>query len=176
MDIVAVRRFLVHVRFGFTHSLSQPQPSRVSYGRNVVQLVLNLVATCVMVGVIWFVQLVHYPLLATIGVDRAPEIAVEHQRRTAWVVGLPMATEGITTLVLLVSRPTGASAWLAWLGAVILGVVLASTVLLSVPLHERMANNPDPSIGRRLVVTNWPRTIGWSARAVIAGVMLAQAI
>ncbi|MFM8390558.1 MAG: hypothetical protein ACKOA5_15085, partial [Actinomycetota bacterium] len=78
-----------------------------------LQLVLNLVATCVMVGVIWFVQLVHYPLLALIGIDRAPEIAVEHQRRTAWVVGLPMAVEGVTTLVLLFARPDGVDAWLA---------------------------------------------------------------
>jgi hypothetical protein len=142
----------------------------------VLQLVLNLVATCVMVGVIWFVQLVHYPLLALIGVDRAPAIAVEHQRRTAWVVGLPMATEGVTTLVLLFARPDGVSAWLPWFGAILLAVVLASTVFLSVPLHERMANAPDATIGRRLVVTNWPRTIGWSARAVVACVMLAQAI
>ncbi|MFM2115828.1 MAG: hypothetical protein RI908_1569 [Actinomycetota bacterium] len=141
-----------------------------------LQLVLNLVATCVMVGVIWFVQLVHYPLLALIGVDRAPAIAVEHQRRTAWVVGLPMATEGVTTLVLLFSRPDGVATWLAWLGAALLAVALASTVFLSVPLHERMANSPDPTVGRRLVVTNWPRTIAWSARAIVAGAMLAQAI
>jgi hypothetical protein len=142
----------------------------------VLQLVLNLVATCVMVGVIWFVQLVHYPLLALIGVDRAPAIAVEHQRRTAWVVGLPMAVEGVTTLVLLFARPDGVSALLPWLGGVLLAVALGSTVFLSVPLHEKMANSPDSTLGRRLVVTNWPRTIAWSARAVIAGVMLAQAI
>ncbi len=129
-----------------------------------------------MVGVIWFVQLVHYPLLATIGVDRAPAIAVEHQRRTAWVVGLPMATEGVTTLVLLLSRPDGVDVWLAWLGAVLLAVALASTVFLSVPLHEQMAQDPRESTGRRLVVTNWPRTFAWTARAVVAGVMLAQAI
>jgi uncharacterized membrane protein len=142
----------------------------------VLQLVLNLASTCVMVGVIWFVQLVHYPLLALIGVDRAPEIAAQHQRRTARVVGLPMAVEGVTTLVLLFARPDGVDAWLAWAGAVVLAVVLAATVFLSVPLHERMADSPDATIGRRLVVTNWPRTIGWSARAVLAGVMLSQAI
>ncbi len=141
-----------------------------------LQLVLNFAASCVMVGVIWFVQLVHYPLLATIGVDRAPAIAVEHQRRTAWVVGLPMATEGVTTLVLLLSRPDGVDVWLAWLGAVLLAVALASTVFLSVPLHEQMAQEPRESTGRRLVVTNWPRTFAWTARSVVAGVMLAQAI
>jgi len=142
----------------------------------VLQLVLNLVATCVMVGIIWFVQLVHYPLLSLIGVDRAPAVAVEHQRRTAWVVGLPMAVEGVTTLALLISRPDGVSLWLPWAGAIVLAVVLGSTVFLSVPLHERMATAPDETIGRRLVTTNWPRTIGWSARAVLAGMMLTQAI
>lgn len=141
-----------------------------------LQLVLNFAATCVMVGVIWFVQLVHYPLLALIGVDRAPAIAVEHQRRTAWVVGLPMATEGVTTLILLAARPDGVDVWLPWLGAVLLAVALGSTVLLSVPLHEKMAHSPDATVGRRLVVTNWPRTFAWTARAIVAGVMLARAI
>jgi hypothetical protein len=129
-----------------------------------------------MVGVIWFVQLVHYPLLAIIGVDRAPVFANEHQRRTAWVVGLPMAVEGVTTLVLLVARPDGVDVRLAWVGAVVLAVVLAATVFLSVPLHERTARDPDATVGRRLVATNWPRTIGWTLRGVIAGLMLAQAI
>jgi hypothetical protein len=142
----------------------------------VLQLVLNFAATWVMVGVIWFVQLVHYPLLALIGVDRAPAIAVEHQRRTAWVVGLPMATEGVTTLILLAARPDGVNALLPWLGGALLAIALGGTVLLSVPLHEKMANSPDPTVGRRLVVTNWPRTIAWTARAIVAGVMLAQAI
>lgn len=141
-----------------------------------LQLVLNLVATCVMVGVIWFVQLVHYPLLSTIGVDRAPAVAIEHQRRTAWVVGPPMAVEGVTTLALLVARPDGVSVLLPWVGATVLAVVLASTVFLSVPLHEKMATAPDDGIGRRLVATNWPRTIGWTLRAGVAGLMLSQAI
>jgi hypothetical protein len=109
-----------------------------------------------MVGVIWFVQLVHYPLLA--------------------IIGLPMAVEGVTTLVLLVARPDGVDAWLAWAGAIVLAVVLAATVFLSVPLHERMATDPDATVGRRLVATNWPRTVGWTLRGVIAGMMLAQAI
>lgn len=87
-----------------------------------------------------------------------------------------MAVEGVTTLILLFARPDGVSSWLAWGNAVVLAVVLASTVFLSVPLHERMATAPDDTVGHRLVTTNWPRTIGWTARAAIAGVMLSQAI
>jgi formate hydrogenlyase subunit 3/multisubunit Na+/H+ antiporter MnhD subunit len=128
-----------------------------------------------MVGVIWFVQVVHYPLLATIGQDRASEIAQEHQRRTGWVVGAPMAIEGVTALWLLVQRPQHVNVLLPWLAAILLAVALASTLFLSVPLHEKMANSPTSDIGARLVRTNWPRTVAWTLRGVVTFVMLVQA-
>ena len=38
-------------------------------------LTVHLVSACIMVGVIWFVQLVHYPLLAVVPVESAKEVA-----------------------------------------------------------------------------------------------------
>jgi hypothetical protein len=128
-----------------------------------------------MVGVIWFVQLVHYPLLATIGIDRASEIAVEHQRRTGWVVGLPMAGEGATTLWLLFDLPNGVNSALPFVGGFLLAIALGSTIFLSVPLHEKMALAPTADIGYKLVRTNWPRTIAWTLRGVLLAIMLLQA-
>lgn len=141
-----------------------------------IALVANVAATFVMVGVIWFVQHVHYPLLATFTLDQAPRVAVDHQRRTGHVVGLPMAVEGVSTLVLLVTRPDDVSNVWPWMGAVLLAVALGSTVFWSVPLHARMAANPDSDTGRRLVVTNWPRTVAWSVRAVVCIIMTAQTL
>ncbi|MFM8955663.1 MAG: hypothetical protein ACKOH9_07745 [Actinomycetota bacterium] len=141
-----------------------------------VVLIANFVATAVMTGVIWFVQWVHYPMLATVPVDRAVETAVVHQRRTGQVLALPMAVEGVTTLWLLVNRPEAVSLILPWLGAVLLAVALGSTVFLSVPLHSKMVTSPTSDVGRRLVVTNWPRTVAWSARAVVCAVMLLQVV
>lgn len=138
-------------------------------------LLANLLATVVMVGVIWFVQIVHYPLLSVVPVEAAAATAVEHQRRTAWVVAAPMAIEGVTTLALLAAAPEGVAAWMPWAGGVLLAVALGSTVLLSVPRHARMASAPDARVGRELVLTNWPRTIAWTARGVLCAVMAAQA-
>jgi hypothetical protein len=138
-------------------------------------LVINAFATCVMVGVIWFVQVVHYPLLATIGQDRASEIAQEHQRRTGWVVGLPMAAEGVTTLWLVFDSPSGVHVVLPYVGGILLAIALGSTIFLSVPLHEKMANSPSADIGAQLVRTNWPRTIAWTLRGVLTAIMLLQA-
>jgi hypothetical protein len=141
-----------------------------------VALVANLAATLVMVGIIWFVQHVHYPLLATFSVESAPQVALEHQRRTGHVVGLPMAVEGVTTLALLVVRPDGVSVIWPWIGAVLLAVALGSTLFLSVPLHARMASNPQADTGRRLVSTNWPRTVAWTLRGIVGIIMIAQAL
>ena len=137
-------------------------------------LLANFVAATVMTGVIWFVQWVHYPLLASVPVDRAVEAAIKHQRSTGQVLAIPMAVEGFTTLGLLISRPEGVQIIWPWIGAVLLAVALGSTVILSVPLHAKMVANPTAEVGRRLVVTNWPRTIAWSARAVVCTVMLMQ--
>lgn len=139
-------------------------------------LIANAAATLYMVGLIWMVQIVHYPLLAIIGTDRASDIAREHQRRTGNVVGPPMLVEGLSTLALLVWLPDDVWWWLPWLNGIFLAVALGCTVFLSVPLHEKMAKHPDNTVGRQLVVTNWPRTIAWSARGIVCVIMLAQAL
>jgi hypothetical protein len=139
---------------------------------NDVVLVLNTAASWTMVGVIWFVQLVHYPLLSVVPVDSAKAVAVEHQRRTGWVVMVPMTVEGVTTLLLLAMVPAGVAWFVPWLAGIPLAVALLATVLLSVPRHARMAANPDESVGRELVTTNWIRTIAWSLRGVVTAGML----
>jgi hypothetical protein len=139
-------------------------------------LVLNVLASWTMVGVIWFVQVVHYPLLSVVPVESASAVAVEHQRRTGWVVMLPMTIEGVTTLLLLAMVPAGVAWFVPWLAGIPLAVALGATVLLSVPRHARMASNPDPTVGRELVTTNWVRTIAWSLRGLVGAGMLLAAL
>ena len=136
-------------------------------------LVLNALASAVMTGLIWFVQIVHYPLLAVTAPERTVEVAVEHQRRTSLVVAMPMAVEGVTTLALLADAPTRIAAVWPWIGAALLSVSLGSTVLLSVPLHARMARGHSPDTGPRLVRTNWPRTVAWTLRAILTTGLIA---
>ncbi|WCO68268.1 hypothetical protein PO878_05945 [Iamia majanohamensis] len=141
-----------------------------------VVLVLGATATWTMVGVIWFVQVVHYPLLGTIGADRSAEVGARHQTLTSFVVGPPMAVEGVTTLVLLAAAPEGVAPVLPWVAAVLLAVALGATVALLVPRHRRMLDAPGPEVGAGLVATNWVRTVAWSGRGVLLAVMLLQAL
>jgi len=51
-----------------------------------VALVAQAVASGVMCGIIWFVQLVHYPLLAMVTGEAGAAYADSNRLRTAWVV------------------------------------------------------------------------------------------
>jgi len=128
-----------------------------------------------MAGLIWFVQLVHYPLLGLVPVADSPSVAEAHQRRTAWVVAAPMGAEGLTTLWLMFDRPANVPWWWAWAGGVCVAIWLASTIGLSVPRHRRMLEVPNARLGRSLVLTNWPRTIAWSVHAVVAAAIMLRA-
>jgi sterol desaturase/sphingolipid hydroxylase (fatty acid hydroxylase superfamily) len=68
--------------------------------------VANLAATWFMVGLIWFVQVVHYPLFAAVPAGE-PFAAYhrQHVRRTTWVVAPVMLVELVTAVALLLARP-----------------------------------------------------------------------
>lgn len=134
---------------------------------------IHLAATAAMTGLIWFVQVVHYPLFDRVGHDGFTAYEVAHQRRTAYVVGPFMAVEGVVALWLLASPPGELGRALPLAGCALLAVIHASTVLLQVPAHGRLGTTYDARVVHRLVRTNWVRTIGWSARTVVAVAMLA---
>jgi len=136
-------------------------------------LVVSAVATWAMVGLIWMVQLVQYPMLATYSSLAPATAAADHQRRITWVVGPLMFAEGVTALILLVDRPDTMPAWSAWMAAAWLGVALGSTALIQVPLHARLAEHHDGDVARRLVASNWIRTVAWTMRGLVLAWVLA---
>ena len=136
-------------------------------------LVIATAATAAMVGVIWIVQLVQYPMLASWSALAPGAAAVDHQRRISWVVGPLMATESVTALILLVERPDSMAASTAWLAAGLLAVALGSTVFVQVPLHARLADGHDRRAAERLITTNWVRTAAWTLRGVVLAWALA---
>lgn len=126
-------------------------------------------ATLFMTGVIWFVQVVHYPLFGRVGEAGFAAYEREHARRTGWVVGPAMVLELLLALA-LAARGGG---W-AWVGLALLGVIWASTAFVQVPLHRHLAAGPDRVAQRRLVLTNWVRTAAWTLRAVVAVAIAAR--
>jgi len=130
-------------------------------------------ATWFMTGLIWFVQIVHYPLMGSVTADAFPAYAQAHQRRTTWVVGPAMLIEAGCAL-LLVWLPHGGftGTTLRWVGLALLALIWASTFSVQTPLHARLASGVDRAVWHRLLATNWLRTIAWSVRGIIALALL----
>lgn len=130
-------------------------------------LLIHLAATLFMTGVIWFVQVVHYPLFASVGEDAFPAYQEHHVRRTGWVVGPPMLLEAMTAAALLVDpHPDFPLTW-AYANTALLGVVWISTWLGQVPQHNRLLGGFLPPVHRKLVAGNWIRTVAWSLRSLL---------
>lgn len=130
-------------------------------------LLINLAASLYMTGVIWFVQVVHYPLFAQIGRDAFASYEQRHTALTTWVVAPPMLIEAATAIALLWFRPQGISHLQVGLGVALVAIAWASTFLLQVPCHESLSAGFDATIHARLVATNWIRTIAWSLRGAL---------
>jgi hypothetical protein len=125
-----------------------------------------------MTGVIVFVQVVHYPLMAVVGRDRYREYQEVHMRRTPWVVLPAMGLELGAALGLAATRPGTSDVSLALVGVALLGVIWLSTVVVQAPFHGRLADGFDPDLHRRLVRSNWVRTAAWGARVPVAILLL----
>jgi hypothetical protein len=129
---------------------------------------LHAASTLAMCGLIWFVQVVHYPLFAGVDGGDFAKYEARHQARTTLVVGPLMLVEAATAAIIVVRHPSA----LSMIGAVCVVLLWLSTGLIQVPLHRALSNGFNTRAHRRLVGTNWLRTALWSMRSVIALALL----
>ena len=125
---------------------------------------LNLAASLYMTGVIWFVQLVHYPLFSAVPASSFKQYEQRHQQLTTFVVAPPMLLELGASIALVYLFPTST---VLWITAALTLVNWASTMGIQVPLHNKLGSGLDLTIVQDLVQTNWIRTIAWTLRSAI---------
>ena len=128
----------------------------------------HLVVTAVMCGIIWWVQVVHYPMFSSIGAEEFVSYHTRNVQRTTMVVGPVMLGEAFLALALVYLLTAQSVLGFAWVGMGLLGVVWGTTAFCSVPAHGILSEGFDSAAHDRLVMTNWIRTLGWTARLFIA--------
>lgn len=139
-------------------------------------LYAQLISTICMTGLIWFVQIVHYPLFAYVGADQFSKYEQVHQNLTTIVVGPAMLVEVLAAGLLLWLRPENLPAWMLWSGMLCVVVIWGVTAIVSVPLHTKLALAFDEKKHFLLVQSNWIRTILWSFRTGLACLMVHQCL
>ena len=128
---------------------------------------IHLVLTSALVGLIWTIQLVHYPAKHFIAADEFIRYELFHQRQISFVV-LPLMLGELSSAAALAFFyfADGSLPMLFSLSLCMLLGVWASTFFIQVPLHSKLATGKDPVAIRRLVSSNWLRTALWTTRLI----------
>ena len=139
-------------------------------------LLVHAAATWFMLGLIWFVQLTHYPLFDRVQAERFAEFsetapAADHAGRRRTDVGGISDSPGVA----LVSPRRGCRRLRLWRACCWSRGLWVSTAAWQVPAHQKLSQGFDPAVHRRLVLTNWLRTGLWSVRGGLVFYMLMAA-
>jgi len=137
-------------------------------------LIAHLGGTALMVGFIWTIQLLSYPMMAAVPADDFPAYEAAHTRRVTHTLAViaPLEVATAAGVALFVDAVPN---WLSIGAGALLAAIWVSTGLFYAPLHGRLSAGFDPALHRRLVTTNWVRTIAWTARGAAAVAMFAVA-
>ncbi|MEM9930518.1 MAG: hypothetical protein AAF840_11910 [Bacteroidota bacterium] len=120
----------------------------------------NLVVTWALFGLIWTIQLVHYPSFRYID-----DFSAFHQHHTSSITLIVMP-------LMLLELMT--SAWLAWqmhfqltwiLLLLLVLFIWGITFFWAIPVHQALSQEVTPAGITELILANWPRTLLWSAKA-----------
>ena len=124
-----------------------------------------------MVGLIWTIHTVHYPLFAHVGESTYAAFQSQHVDRIGKLLFLPWLTEGITLLAVLALAFFGNQRNLrlpAFLNGVGMAIALIISGFWSAPAHGDLADGFNAAVHDRLMTANLVRSLGWTLCGVSA--------
>ena len=118
------------------------------------------------------IQVLHYPLFNMVGRENFSAYEAAHSNLISLIVAPAMLLElGFTAWIFFVP-PASVPSSLNWLNTILLAIIWLSTAFLQVPQHSILSSGFNEKAYQFLVNSNWIRTVAWSARAVIASIMV----
>ncbi len=134
-------------------------------------IVVHCAATLFMVGLIWTIHYVHYPLFANVGESTYVSFQEAHVERIGRVLFIPWVTEGATLVGILAVAFLGGHKTLrvaAITNGAAMAVVLVISGFWSAPAHGKLAKGFDQSVHQQLMTANLIRSLAWSVCGICA--------
>ena len=133
-------------------------------------LILHLIATSVMVGVIWVIQLVHYPSFHFVELKQYTTFQRFHMARISYVVIPAMLTELFTLILFVISMDQIDTLVVA--SAILLIFIWLMTAVFFSGVHQKLTLGYDQTVVDKLVKLNWGRTILWTLRLLLISIYM----
>ncbi len=119
-----------------------------------------------MCGVIWIVQLVHYPSFYFVDTNKFEKFEHFHQKNVTFIVLPMMCLELFSNIINMVYFKNHLNI-LDYFLSFLLFTIWAITFFACIPCHRILSNGSNIHIIDKLITFNWYRTILWSMRAVL---------
>ena len=133
-------------------------------------LIIHLIATSVMVGVIWIIQLVHYPSFHFIELKQYTTFQRFHMSRISYVVIPAMLTELFTLILIVISMDQIDNLVLA--SAILLIFIWLMTAVFFSGVHQKLTLGYDQTVVDKLIKLNWGRTLLWTLRLLLISIYI----
>ena len=128
-------------------------------------IVVHAAASMFMVGLIWTLHYVHYPLFAYVGETTYAGFQTAHVERIGRLLFVPWVTEGITLLGILALAFLGGRKTLrvpAVINGAAMAIVLVISGFWSAPAHAKLAAGFDKTVHDQLMTVNLIRALAWT--------------
>jgi len=121
---------------------------------------LNIVLSAIMTGIIWLVQILIYPSFHH---AVSTDFHEHHMRSIGPLVGPLMVIELISMIFLLIENQH----LFIIFSAICLFIIWCSTFFIQVPIHNQLKKDINILSIKRLVSSNWIRTIFWTLKSIL---------
>lgn len=128
-------------------------------------LAMHLALASIMVGVIWVIQLVHYPSFRFTDREKYVSFQIFHMRNISFIVVPIMILEFLSGLLLVLYHSNHES--LLRISFILLLIIWLVTALFFAQIHQKLSKGYDETLVRNLVSLNWIRTLLWTIRTII---------
>ncbi len=139
-------------------------------------LVLNIVLSAFLTGLIWLIQLVHYPLFLEVSEKTFGTYEKKHQRAISPLVAPVMLVDIALSFILLFTSWYDRFDVLIIIAFAMNALVFLSTLFIFAPLHQSLSRQYSKTKIRKLIRLNFFRTFGWTALTIILAIILYQII
>lgn len=137
-------------------------------------LIAQLISSLSMLGIVGFVHIVQYPMLALVPSSGREEFEKRYCDKAGLIIAPLMIVEALSALYFTIYSPFKFSL-LSISGLAIVALIWAITFGISVPAHQRLISSWDDAVHRRLMFSNLLRVILWILRAGVAIICLIAA-
>ncbi len=113
-------------------------------------------------------QIINYPLFLEVNNENFSNYHYYYVRKISILVIPIMLAEFLISLALLFFIDS----YLSLVTLIIIALIILSTFFIQVPIHNKIKSGSDFYLFRKLINTNWIRTLLWFAKCLIASYLI----